>query len=149
MFSAMVRMRPACARKPDAAISIDLMKSISAAPYSCARAFRKVGASPFAYRGLHEAKTAGVERGRGLIVHLVTGDLEHLVFEIHRIAAGPDAALGAEFGDELRAASCPHARHVPGIGHIHRERGDARGVVEFRRGEIARTEMRRVGVGDV
>ena len=32
--------------------------------------------------GFDQAEAFGVERGRGLIVHLVRSDLDHLVFEI-------------------------------------------------------------------
>ena len=38
--------------------------------------------------GLDEAQAARVERGRSLVVHLVGGDLDHLVFEIDGTARG-------------------------------------------------------------
>ena len=89
MFSAITRMRPACARRPDAAIAIDLRKSTAA--LLAGLNLRTVSDQPSALadRGLEEAEAALIERGRGLIVHLVGGDLDHLVFEVDRVAGGP------------------------------------------------------------
>ena len=46
-------------------------------------------ASAPADRGLDQAEAARVERGRRLVVHLVGGDLHHLVFEIDGVAGRP------------------------------------------------------------
>src|SRR5689334_4568362 len=61
MFSEITRMRPACARRPEVAMLIDLAKSpVSLAMVSSLYPL----ASALADRGLDEAKAAAVERGR-------------------------------------------------------------------------------------
>jgi len=60
-----MRMRPACARNPDAGIAIDLRKSTPALLIP----------STLAERGLYEAEAAAVERRDRLVVHLVGRDL--------------------------------------------------------------------------
>src|ERR1700722_19323170 len=77
MFSEMMRMRPACARRPDAAMASDLMKSITG--------FRRP-LSALVGGELDEAQTVRVELRRGLEVHLVLGHLHHLVLEGHGVA---------------------------------------------------------------
>src|SRR3954463_13798210 len=69
MFSEMTRMRPAWARRPEAAIAIDFRKSIVLS-FQCA--------SALAERGFDQAETARVDGRRRLVVHGVGGDLHHL-----------------------------------------------------------------------
>ena len=104
MFSEMIRMRPACARNPDAAIEIDFKKSMGPSP-DAADVFQVAPAE----RRLDQAEAARVERGRGLIVHLVGGDLEHLVFEAHGVAGRPHLEFAAAIELEL----CSIARGRP------------------------------------
>src|SRR5689334_21385209 len=93
MFSEITRIRPACARRPEAAMPIDLRKSMAILP--------RVQTLALAHRGLQQAETARVERGCGLIIHLVLRNLEHLVVEADGIAGR--ARLGARFAFELEA----------------------------------------------
>src|SRR5438876_636524 len=81
MFSEMTRIRPAWARRPDAAMPIDFRKSISASPL-------RRHSSALADRRLDQAEALRIERRPRLVVHLVGGDLHHLVFHAHRIAGG-------------------------------------------------------------
>src|SRR5438132_2416786 len=151
MFSEIRRMRPACARRPDVAMLIDLAKSLPSLDIVRSLYPR---ASAFADRGLDEAKAAAVERGRRRIVHLVGGDLQHLVLEIDGIARGPglEAALAAVMVKGLRSPA--RRGDVAGAGAHHRERthgaADARSLlVEFRLDQVARPEVRRRRIGDV
>src|SRR6185437_8315768 len=84
MFSEMMRMRPACARKPEAAMASVLMKSMSALLF-------------LAQRHFDEAEAARVDGGRRLVVHLVGGDLHHLFFEIDRVAGRLDLVARFDF----------------------------------------------------
>src|SRR5437879_2762529 len=92
-------------------------------------------ASALADRGFDEAKAAAVERGHRRIVHLVGGDLQHLVLEIDGIAggAGLEGALAAVM---LETRPGFRGTHVAGAGARHRKRSypaDASAaLVEFR-----------------
>src|SRR5580698_7875493 len=77
MFSEMTRMRSVCARMPDAAMSMEAVKSIAV-----------LLAGRLAERGAHELHRLGVEIGRGLELALCVGDLDHLLFERDRVAVG-------------------------------------------------------------
>src|SRR5262249_39315019 len=84
MFSEVTRMRPAWARSPDAAMAIDFTKSMD---YLRAVVVGAAAASGLAAdRGFDQPEAAGVELGRGLVVHLVGGNLDHLVLEVDRVA---------------------------------------------------------------
>src|SRR3954471_2308436 len=72
MFSEIRRMRPACARRPDVAMPIDLAKS----PPSLAMVLSPYPVSALADRGLEQPEAAAVERGHRRIVHLVGRDLQ-------------------------------------------------------------------------
>src|SRR5437773_8342833 len=102
MFSEMMRMRPACARSPDAAMAIDFRKSTAVLLACCC-------ALALANRRLDEAEAAGVERGRLLVIHLVAGDLDHLVLEIDGVAGRPNVEGGAGARLKLRSAACGSA----------------------------------------
>src|SRR5260370_12789489 len=79
-------MRPAWARSPEVAMLIERAKS----PPSLAMMLScPYPASTLADRGLQKMQALAVERGHRGVVHLVGGDLEHLVFEIDGIAGGP------------------------------------------------------------
>src|SRR5690348_6634563 len=77
MFSEMIRMRPAWARKPDAAMVSVLRKSTpSLLQTTLAR-------SAFTERSLEKIETACIERGGGLEIHLVGGHFHHFFFKVH------------------------------------------------------------------
>src|SRR5215468_10655103 len=91
MFSEITRMRPVCARRPDAAIAIDLRKSITALPCSSSvhalahvlfgkpvPTFPGHALTLAADRSADQPHAAAVERDRRLVVHLVRGNLHHL-----------------------------------------------------------------------
>src|ERR1700759_641535 len=92
MFSEITRIRPACARRPEVAIPIEREKS----PTSSAMVYL----STLADRGLQQMQALAVERGHGRIIHLVAGDLHHLLFQAHRVAGGPRLETGAAVGVE-------------------------------------------------
>src|SRR5262245_64418826 len=121
MFSEIRRMRPACARRPDVAMLIDLAKSLASLDMLCSLHPR---ASALADRGLDEAKTAAVERGRRRIVHLVGGDLQHLVLEIDGVAGGPGQEP-APAAVMLEARSGVGGTHMAGGGLGHGQRRHA------------------------
>src|SRR5580700_11635660 len=97
MFSEITRMRPACARRPEAAMAIDLRKSTPALLRS-----RRAPRSGRAERGLDEAEATAVERRHHLVVHLVGRDLDHLVLEVDRVAGRADLVGAAAVRGELR-----------------------------------------------
>src|SRR5581483_11715428 len=85
IFSEITRMRPACARRPEVAIPIERVKSLTlSSAMACPYPF-----STLADRGLQEMQALAVERGHRRIVHLVGGHLHHLLLQAHRIAGGP------------------------------------------------------------
>ena len=100
MFSEMMRMRPICARRPDAAMVSDLTKSMPQP-----RAARMTFAPASADRELDQRETVRVERRHRLVVHLVGRHFHHLVFVGHRVAARPDFVAPGPVGGELRAAA--------------------------------------------
>src|ERR1700752_852370 len=118
MFSEIRRMRPACARRPDVAMLIDLAKSLASLDMVRSLYPR---ASALADRGLDEAKAAAVERGHRRIVHLVGGDLQHLVLEIDGVAGRPGQE-GALAGVMLETRPCVRRDQVAGAGARHRKR---------------------------
>src|ERR1700710_1313720 len=77
IFSEITRIRPACARSPDVAMLIERTKS---PPSSAMMSFSY--SSALSDGGFQQPEAAAVERSRGGIVHLVGGDLEHLVFQV-------------------------------------------------------------------
>src|SRR4051812_5351266 len=91
MFSEMMRMRPACARSPEAAIARVLMKSMSALLL-------------LAQRDFDQAEAACVDGGRRLIVHLVASDLHHLFFEIDGVAGRLDLVAGLDLAEPRAGA---------------------------------------------
>ena len=148
IFSEITRMRPACARRPDVAMLIERAKSLPSSamillPY----------ASALSDSGFEQAETAAVERsGRG-VIHLVGRDLQHLVFQIDRIAGrlGQKAILAAVSPETLPA---PGDADMGGAGAHHAKRAhrtaDIRAlVVELRLDQVGRPEIRGIGVGDV
>src|SRR6478609_5503646 len=118
MFSEITRIRPACARRPEVAMLIDLAKSLP----SLAMVAYPFNASALADRGLDEPEAAAVERGHGRIVHLVGGDLQHLLLEIDGVAgrAGLEGVLAAIIVEALAAAA--RGRDVAFGGAHHRKR---------------------------
>src|SRR6202140_613564 len=76
--------------------------------------------STLADRGLQKMQALAVERGHRRVVHLIGGDLEHLVFEIDGIAGGP----GLETGLAVlrKTLSATRRSHMPGRGAHHRQR---------------------------
>src|SRR5215472_2564968 len=110
MFSESTRMRPACARRPDAAMASDLTKSMA---YLRSRRSGLVGGD------LQQAEALAVELRRGLVVHLVLRDLEHLVLQVHRIAGRPHLVLIGIAGEIARIAE---RRQMARIGPHQSER---------------------------
>src|SRR3569833_631505 len=134
----MTRMRPAWARKPEAAIAMDFKKSM-VQPF----------ASTLAERGFEQPQAASVESGRGLVVHLVGGDFDHLVFEVHAAAAGAHLETGGPRALELARRGF-RRREVPRFGAFEPDRRQHRPrSVKLQRGKVARPKVRRVGIGDV
>src|ERR1700738_535205 len=78
IFSEITRIRPACARRPDVATLIERAKSDPS--FAMVSSPCLYPASALADRGLQKMQALAVERGHRRVVHLVGGDLEHLVF---------------------------------------------------------------------
>src|SRR5262245_8994761 len=112
MFSEMTRMRPTCARRPEAAMAIVLMKSIC---------YLRAARDPLlvAERRLQEAEAARVELAGGLVVHLVRRDLHHLVLEVHRVARRTHLVLIGIVGEIARAGEPGEMARI-GAGELHR-----------------------------
>ena len=108
MFSDSTRIRPDWARRPEAAIAIDLIKSMISRPPLRARR------SAPAERRLDQAEAARVERGRSLEIHLVGGDLEHLVLKADAVAGRADLDLAAA-DDPEPVASLSRAAVTAGV----------------------------------
>src|SRR6266481_5658545 len=149
IFSEITRIRPAWARSPEVAMLIERAKS----PPSLAMMFSSClyPASALADRGFEKMQALAVERGHRRVVHLVGGNLEHLVLEIDRIAGGP--GLEACLAIQREALSDTGRSNMAGRGAHHRQRSHRSGAggcrIEFRLDQIARLEIRRVGIGDV
>src|SRR6476660_9772757 len=139
----MTRMRPACARRPDAAIVSVFKKSIVAL-------LPAHGRLALAERSLDEIKTARVERRRCLEVHLVGSNLHHLFLEVHGIPGGANLE-GARTAVSVRRLAQADTLDMA-IRRAHERNGyerpgsSERGFVELQRREIARMELRRVGI---
>src|SRR5262249_10431649 len=144
MFSEITRMRPAWARSPDAAMAIDFTKSMD---YLRAVVVGAAAASGLAAdRGFDQPEAAGVELVRGLVVHLVGGNLDHLVLEVDRVAGRTDLIL-VGIAAERRVAA--EARDVARIGARQLQRlQPGRRHAKVRRDQILRAVVRGVGVGD-
>src|SRR5882757_2565696 len=151
IFSEITRIRPACARRPEVAMPIERAKSLLS---SAMCGFLRLGhALALADRGLQKMQALAVERGGRRVVHLVGGHFQHLVLEVDGVAGGPglEAALAAIPCEGRTAAGyCQMA----GRGAHHRQRpprsADAGTlVVEGRLDQVARLEVRRIGIGDV
>src|SRR5204863_5869 len=101
MFSEITRMRPACARRPDVAMLIERAKSLPSSAM-----IRLPYASAFSDGGFEQPEAAAVERSRRGVIHLVGRNLQHLVFQIDRIAGrlGQKAVLAAVSPETLSAA---------------------------------------------
>src|SRR5258708_25234849 len=149
MFSEITRIGPAWARSPEVAMLIERAKSPPS--LSMMLSSRPYPASAFADRGLQKMQALAVERGHRRVVHLVGRYLEHFVLEIDGIAAGP--GLEACLAIQREALSAARWSNMAGRGAHHRQRshrsGGGGGRIEFRLDQIARLEIRRVGVGDV
>src|SRR5882724_5023194 len=163
MFSEITLIRPACARSPDVAIPIERPKSLvslamilslhchpsafSPLPQSNLKSF----ASALADRRLQQMQALAVERGGRRVVHLVGRDLEHFLFQADGVAGGP----GLETDLLVLIETFARARwpDMRGAGAQHRQRphraGNRAGRIQFRFNQIARLEIRRVGIGDV
>src|SRR6185295_6444196 len=117
IFSEITRIRPACARSPEVAMLIERAKSppsfamMSPCPYP---------ASALADRGLEKMQALAVERSHRRVVHLVGGDLEHLVLEIDGVAGGP--GLETRLAIQREALSTTRRCNVTGRGTHHRQR---------------------------
>src|SRR5260370_17931555 len=142
-------MRPAWARSPEVAMLIERAKS----PPSLAMMLScPYPASALADRGLQKTQALAVERGHRRVVHLVGRHLEHFVLEIDGIAAGP--GLEACLAIQREALSAARWSNMTGRGAHHRQRTHRSGAgggrrIEFRLDQLARLEIRRVGVGDL
>src|SRR5437868_13105499 len=148
MFSELTRIRPACARRPEVAMLIERAKSLPSSAMLSSRL--RDHALALANRGLQEMQALAVERGRRRVIHLVRGNLQHLVFEIDGIAGGPrlEAAPAAVVVKTVGGAG---GRDVAGAGPQHRQRSQSAAAgralgVEFRLDQVARAEVRCVGV---
>src|SRR5215471_10874929 len=122
MFSEMTLMRPAWARSPDVAIPIERPKSlVSLAMNVCLHCYPLLGpfsrCSALADRGLQKMQALAVERGGRRVIHLVGGNLHHLLFEADRVAGGPGLeahllilieAVAARGRRDMRRAGAPH-----------------------------------------
>src|SRR6202043_2397039 len=127
MFSEMMRMRPACARNPEAAIAIDLRKSTPALLLAARRP-----RSTLAEGGLDEAEPAAVKRRDHLVVHLVGGDLHHLVFETDRVAGRAHLITAATVGREWGPAAGTGGAQVHRVcAHQHRRAGSRRRATDI------------------
>jgi transcription-repair coupling factor (superfamily II helicase) len=102
-------------------------------------------------REFEQPEAAAVERRRRLVVHLVGGDLHHLLLEADRIAAGADLKAALAVDPESAAVAGFVAGQVMRVGAGQREPGRRLGrrFVECQRCQVARAEVRRVGVGDI
>src|SRR6185312_4051103 len=120
MFSEMMRMRPACARKPEAAIDSVLTKSIVV----LRRPYVRLA---LAKRGLDEIEAACVEGRRRLEIHLVGGNFHHFFLEVHRIA-GRAHFEGARIGIPVRRFAQTDALDMA----IRGERERAHGILACR-----------------
>src|SRR5262249_22551941 len=128
---------PACAQ-PGRAAQTRRLRSISGSPSVPS----PNASSALTERGLDKTEAARVERGGRLVIHLVRGDLEHFVFEVHAIAAGAhlEVALVIHLKDRLIVASdrgevarCRLRQAQRGHRRTHRIRRE--------RSEIARLEL--------
>src|SRR5437016_1867890 len=145
MFSEMMRMRPACARKPEAAIVSVLIKST--VPSS------RLSRSALAERSLDEIEATRVERRRCLEIHLVGRNLHHLFLEVHGIARWPNLegarisvsvswlAQADALDVTIRRARERNGRH--GAGQSKRR------IVKFERCQVVRPEFGRIGICDI
>jgi hypothetical protein len=145
----MMRIRPACARRPEAAIAIDLRKSMACSNTKSKKRAAKY-ASASAERGLEEIEAAGVERGRRLIIHLVRRHLDHLVFQVDGIAGRADLVTAAGRA-KLRTAVTGKSGEMAAVGLRHAERRvlSQHRPFDIRRHEVARPNFRHVGIGDI
>src|SRR5258706_8892903 len=80
-FSAMMRMRSACARMPEAATNIDFNISMSFTPLAISGLRR-------AERGAPQRENFFVKTGRLGVFHLRLGDFHHLLLHHDAIAVG-------------------------------------------------------------
>src|SRR3990170_4787465 len=148
MFSESTRIRPAWAFRPEVAMLIERAKS----PASFAMVSIPYEVSAFSDGGLQQAQAAAVERGCRRVIHLVGGDLEHLVLQVDRVAGRPGLETALAVGVE--SLSAPGHRNMTGTGAHHRQRPHRSGstgavAIELRFDQIAWLEIRRVGIGDV
>src|SRR5262245_30947621 len=134
MFSEMTRMRPAWARSPDAAIAIDLRKSTAFSWFYCG------DASALTHRRLDKAETALIERGHGLVVELVAGDLDHLVFEVDGVAGRADVGTESRHLEPGRAGGSHVDVRRLGAGEPDLSDTGRPSGVELQRGQILRAE---------
>ena len=93
-----------------------------------------------------------VERGHRGVIHLVGRDLEHLVLEIDGVAGRARLEAGLAVLVET-VATAIGGRDMAGRGAHHCQRphrsGGSAGLVEFRFDQVARLEVRGIGIGDV
>src|SRR5215212_5942234 len=151
MFSEITLIRPACARRPEVAMLIERAKS---PPSFAMMPFPQVLILllTLADRGLQKMQALAVERGHGGIVHLVGGNLEHLVFQCDGVAGGP--GLENRLAVLLKGLSgSARLLDMRGAGAHHCQRSHCSSAAavafEFRLDQVARLEIRRVGIGDV
>src|SRR3954463_3065652 len=93
MFSEITRMRPAWARRPEVAIPIDRVKSLTSSAMSLSPQCLAL-----ADGGLQQTEAAGVERRGRREIHLVGRHLQHLVLEIDGVAGGAGLVAAAGIG---------------------------------------------------
>src|SRR5262245_49115065 len=135
-------MRPAWARRPDAATAIVFRKVHRASPFVAG--MPPSGSSVYRARSLDQREPARVERGRGLVVHGVRRHLEHLVLKASRIAGWPRFEPAVEA--EPRRSAARRTANVTRIRARERQRARRRpGLVEIQWDEIAWREFGSVG----
>src|SRR3954451_6462181 len=99
-------------------------------------------------RCLDECKAARVERGCGLVFHLVAGNLEHFFLQAHRVPSGAGFLLARPVDWKLRR-SCK-TRDMEDTRARERNLGSSGAArLEFERAQIARLEAGCIGVSDV
>ena len=101
---------------------------------------------------LDEAEAFAIEGAHRLKIHLVVGDLHHLVLEADGVAGGPGLETGLLVLVETVPATTGRG-DMGGAGPQQRQRPNRTrnraAIVKFGFDQVAWLEIRRVGIGDV